>query len=84
MAQWVLEPINSGTWETLEVIPVKPDGSVSICKDYKYSLNKVLPDHSYQVPVVSHMMETLAGTKFFGKLDLAQAYQQLLVDEKKK
>lgn len=33
------------------------------------------------MPVVSHILATLAGAKIFGKLDLALAYQQLPVDE---
>lgn len=59
---------------------MKPDGSVHICGDYKCSLNKALPAHSYPVQVVSHILATLAGAKIFRKLDLAQVYQQLPVD----
>ena len=81
VAQGVLEPVDSGTWETPIVTPVKPDGSVRICGDYKCTLNRALQDHAYPVPVVNHVLATLAGAKIFGKLDLAQAYQQLPVDE---
>ncbi|XP_033014637.1 uncharacterized protein K02A2.6-like [Lacerta agilis] len=81
VAQGVLEPVTSGSWETPIVTPVKPDGSVRICGDYKCTLNWALQDHAYPVPVVSHVLANLAGAKVFGKLDLAQAYQQLPVDE---
>lgn len=66
-------------WHT-GVTPVKPNGSVRICVDYKCTLNKALAAHAYMVPIVSHVLATLAGAKIFGKLDLIQAYQQLPVD----
>ncbi|XP_015263543.1 PREDICTED: uncharacterized protein K02A2.6-like [Gekko japonicus] len=86
VAQGVLEPVAHAVWETPIVIPVKPNrdkpnGSVRICADYKCTLNRALQDHAYPVPVVSHVLATLGGAKIFGKLDLAQAYQQLPVDE---
>ncbi|XP_053229066.1 uncharacterized protein K02A2.6-like, partial [Podarcis raffonei] len=79
--QGVLEPVPNAPWETPIVTPVKPNGSVRICADYKCTINKALMAHAYPVPVVSHVLATLAGSKIFGKLDLAQAYQQLPVDE---
>ncbi|XP_060094825.1 uncharacterized protein K02A2.6-like, partial [Heteronotia binoei] len=81
IAQGILEPVTHATWETPIVTPVKPSGEVRICADYKCTLNKALQAHAYPVPIVSHVLATLAGAKIFGKLDLAQAYQQLPVDE---
>ena len=78
--QGVLEPVSHALWETPIVAPVKANGDVRICGDYKCTINKALQDHAYPVPVVSHVLATLAGAKVFGKLDLAQAYQQLPVD----
>ncbi|XP_060110491.1 uncharacterized protein K02A2.6-like, partial [Heteronotia binoei] len=81
-AQGVLEPVEYATWETPIVTPVKPNGEVRICADYKCTINRALQDNLYPVLVVSHVLAALAGSKIFGKLDLAQAYQQLPVDEK--
>nr|XP_028577596.1 LOW QUALITY PROTEIN: uncharacterized protein K02A2.6-like [Podarcis muralis] len=86
LEQGVLEPVPNAPWETPIVTPVKPNGSVRICADYKCTINTVSQTpwdtaHAYPVPVVSHVLATLAGLKIFGKLDLAQAYQQLPVDE---
>ncbi|XP_060094731.1 uncharacterized protein K02A2.6-like, partial [Heteronotia binoei] len=81
-AQGVLEPVDYATWETPIVTPIKPNGEVRICADYKCTINKALQDNPYPVPVVSHVLAALAGSKIFGKLDLAQAYQQLPVDAK--
>ena len=75
LAQGVLEPVSHAMWETPIVTPIKPDGSVRICADYKCTLNKALQQHAYPVPVVSHLLASLAGGKLFAKLD-----QQLSVD----
>ncbi|XP_015281060.1 PREDICTED: uncharacterized protein K02A2.6-like [Gekko japonicus] len=77
--QGVLEPVPHSKWETPIVTPVKPDGSIRLCADYKCTLNKALQQHSYPVPVISHILASLGGGKIFAKLDLAQAYQQLPV-----
>ncbi|KAK9410191.1 putative protein K02A2.6-like [Crotalus adamanteus] len=37
--------------------------------------------YTYSVPVVSHILGSLQGGCLFAKLDLAEAYQQLPVDE---
>uniref|UniRef100_A0A670HPH4 Gypsy retrotransposon integrase-like protein 1 n=1 Tax=Podarcis muralis TaxID=64176 RepID=A0A670HPH4_PODMU len=81
IAQGVLEPVDHAKWETPIVTPVKPDGSVRICTDYKCTINKALQQHAYPVPVVQHLLHSLGEGKVFAKLDLAQAYQQLPVDD---
>ncbi|XP_026546854.1 uncharacterized protein K02A2.6-like, partial [Notechis scutatus] len=78
--QGVLEPTDHARWETPIVTPVKPDGSVRICGDYKATLNRALQQSAYPIPVVQHLLHSLGGGKVFTKLDLAQAYQQLPVD----
>ncbi|KRZ77842.1 Transposon Tf2-6 polyprotein [Trichinella papuae] len=80
--QKVLEPVSHAVWATPIVTPMKPDSSVRICGDYKCTINKALLKHAYPVPAVSHLLASLAGGKVFAKLDLAQAYQQLVVDKK--
>ncbi|XP_026574068.1 uncharacterized protein K02A2.6-like, partial [Pseudonaja textilis] len=79
--QGVLEATDHARWETPIVTPIKPDGSVRICGDYKATLNRALQQSAYPVPVVQHLLHSLGGGRVFAKLDLAQAYQQLPVDE---
>ncbi|XP_060115356.1 uncharacterized protein K02A2.6-like, partial [Heteronotia binoei] len=62
-AQGVLEPVTYADWETPIVTPVKPNGEVRICADYKCTINKALQDNPYPVPVVSHVLAALAGAK---------------------
>lgn len=81
IVQGVLEPVDHAKWETPIVTPIKPDGSVRICADYKCTIYKALQHHAYPVPVVSHLLHSLGEGKVFAKPDLAQAYQQLPVDD---
>lgn len=79
--QGVLEPVDQAKWETPIVTPLKANGDVRICADYKCTINRALQQHAYPVPVVSHLLAALGGATIFAKLDLAQAYQQLPVTE---
>ncbi|KRX23258.1 Uncharacterized protein T07_6398 [Trichinella nelsoni] len=63
--QRVLEPVDHPGWSTPIVTPVKPDGT----------------KHAYPIPAVNQLLASLSGGKVFAKLDLAQAYQQLTVDD---
>ncbi|KAL3226612.1 hypothetical protein MRX96_024816 [Rhipicephalus microplus] len=63
------------------VTPLKGNGDICICADYKCTINKALQQHAYPVPVVSHVLASLSGGTIFAKLDLAQAYQQLPVTD---
>ncbi|XP_032064327.1 zinc finger protein 345-like [Thamnophis elegans] len=75
--QGILEPVEFAKWET----PLKSDGSIRICTDYKATINKALQAHPYPVPVVQHLLHSLGRGYIFAKLDLVQAYQQLTVDD---
>ncbi|XP_015272601.1 PREDICTED: olfactory receptor 52B2-like [Gekko japonicus] len=57
--QGVLEPVPFSKWETPIVTPVKSDGSVRICADYKCTINRALQQHSYPVPIISHILASL-------------------------
>ncbi|XP_070597955.1 uncharacterized protein [Erythrolamprus reginae] len=52
--QGVLEATDYSKWETPLVIPVKPNGSLRLCGDYKVTLNHALSSNPYPVPVVQH------------------------------
>ncbi|XP_029143121.1 uncharacterized protein K02A2.6-like, partial [Protobothrops mucrosquamatus] len=81
LQQGILEPVDSSPWETPIVTPLKANGDICICADYKCTLNKALQQLAYPVPVVSHILASLKEGKIFAKLDLTQAYQQLPVDD---
>ncbi|XP_058031613.1 uncharacterized protein K02A2.6-like [Ahaetulla prasina] len=81
ISQGILEQVDHSPWETPIVVPIKRDGSIRICADYKGTINKALQANPYPVPVVQHLLHSLGQGSIFAKLDLAQAYQQLPVDE---
>ena len=59
----------------------KPDGTVRLCGDYKVTVNPHLLVDQYPLPKPDDIFATLAGGKTFSKLDLANAYQQVVLDE---
>ncbi|KYO22705.1 hypothetical protein Y1Q_0003209 [Alligator mississippiensis] len=80
--QGVFEPVIHTSWATPVVPVLKPNGSVRICGDYKFTVNKALKQDLHPVPAINQLLSALAGGKGFAKLDLAQAYQQLIVYDK--
>ena len=76
----VIEKVQYSDWAA-PIVPVpKSDGTVRICEDYKVTVNPVLKIDQYLVPTAEDLSETLAGGKTFTKLDLTQAYQQVVLD----
>ncbi|XP_028172425.1 uncharacterized protein K02A2.6-like isoform X2 [Ostrinia furnacalis] len=77
----VIEPVDCSDWATPLVIVHKPDGALRICADYKVTLNKVLKVDKYPVPKIDDLLTKLSGYNYFTKLDLSQAYNQVLLDD---
>lgn len=80
--QGVIEPVQSSPWATPVVVSFKSNGKIRLCGDYKATLNKALDEDLHPIPPISQLLSNLSNGKYFAKLDLAQAYQQLRVDEK--
>jgi len=59
-------------------------GSIHICGDYKLIINKAAKTEVYPLPRVDDLLAKLAGGTAFSKLDLANAYQQVPLDEASK
>ena len=62
----------------------KKDGHVRICGDYKVSINPFLAVDQHSLPNAEEIFASLTGGQKFTKLDLSQAYQQLLLDDDSK
>ena len=76
----VIEKINYSDWAA-PIVPVpKADGSIRICGDYKVTINPALQVNQYPVPSAEDLFATLASGQKFSKLDLSQAYQQVLLE----
>lgn len=77
----IIERASSSDWAAPIVSVPKKDGRFRICEDYKVTVNPVLEADQYPLPRPQDLFVTLAGGKRFTKLDLAQAYLQLPLDE---
>lgn len=76
----VIEPVDQSDWATPLVIASKADGGIRICADYKVTLNRALNVDRYPVPRIDELFSELSGNKYFTKIDLSQAYNQLELD----
>ena len=79
--QGIIKPVDFSDWAAPIVPVLKRDGSVHICGDYKLTVNQTAKLETYPLPKIEDLLASLAGGKAFTKLDLAQAYQQVELDE---
>jgi len=80
-ATGVIQKVTHSEWAA-PIVPVpKKDGKFRICGDYKLTVNQSLDVDQYPLPKPEDLFATLGGGKTFSKLDLSQAYQQLMLDE---
>ena len=83
-AAGVIKPVKISEWAAPIVPVVKPDGSLRICGDYKVTINQAAKPDTYPLPKIEDLFTSLSGGKFFSKVDLANAYLQILLDEESK
>lgn len=77
----ILKKVTSSDWAAPIVAVPKKDGNFCICGDYKVMVNQALDANQYPQLRPDELFVTLAGEKKFSKLDLSQAYQQLVLDD---
>ena len=75
----VIKPSNSD-WCSAPVLIRKKDKSIRWCIDYR-SLNAVTKKDVYPLPIVDECLDTLAGNRWFSKLDANSAYWQVKIRE---
>lgn len=80
----IITPITSSPWAAPIVPVLKSDKSVRICGDYKLTVNKAAHVDTYPIPRLEDLFSKLSGGTIFSKLDMSQAYAQLVLDEKSK
>ena len=79
--QGVYQPISHSDWAAPIVPVTKLDGSIRICGDYKQTVNQAAVCDHCPLPKIEDLLATLNGGQKFTKLDLSQAYQQLVLDD---
>ena len=81
VSQGIIEPVKFADWAALIVPVMKSDKeSVRICGDYKLTVNAASKLEQYPIPRVKDLFATVAGGKFFTKLDMSHVYQQIELD----
>lgn len=80
----IIEPVKFSRWAAPIVPVLKEDHTARICGDYKVTVNQVCKLEEYPLPRIDDLFAMLAGGKLFTKLDMSQAYQQLLLDKDSK
>lgn len=79
-AEGVIQRINFSNWAAPIVVVTKPSGKVRICGDFK-RLNQCISIDQHPLPKLDDLMNRLRGGRFFTKLDLADAYLQLELED---
>ena len=81
MEKGIITPISFSEWAAPIVPVIKNDKTIRICGDFRVTINQASKLDQYPIPKVEDLFSQLSGGKTFTKLDMSQAYQQLLLDE---
>ncbi len=76
----IIQPVENSEWAAPIVIVRKADNSIRICGDYKVTIHPYLEMDNYPIPNAQDLFASLAGGRFFTRLDMKQAYMQMRVD----
>lgn len=78
----IITPVQFVDWAAPIVPVVKRNGeSLRICGDFKLTVNQASKLNRYPIPRIEDLFAKLAGGQSFTKLDMSQAYQQILLNE---
>ena len=81
----ILEPVQFSEWAAPIVPVLKSDKTtICICGDFKLTVNEASHLDRYPIPKIEDLFATLSSGITFTKLDMSQAYQQLLLDDDSK
>ena len=82
VSEGILDPVTFSEWAAPIVPVLKADKkTLRICGDFKKTINAA---SRYPIPRIEDLLAQLAGGKRFTKLDMSQAYQQVMLDEESK
>ena len=80
-SEGILEKVSYSEWAATVVSVHKPEGNIRLCGDYKVTINPQLEVDQYPLPKPDNIFATLSGGKWFSKIDLKHAYQQIKLSE---
>ena len=76
----ILEKVDFAEYASPIVPVLKPDQTVRICGDFR-KINNLLHEVKYPLPKISELLDACSGFKYYSKIDLANAYLQISVEE---
>ena len=77
-----IEPVTSSLeWVAPLVCVPKKNGDVCLCVDMRKANTAIIRNY-YPIPTLDEILYEVNGAKIFSKLDLAQGYHQIVLDEK--
>ena len=80
----IIQPVEFSEWAAPIVPVLKSNGHIRICGDYKCTVNQAAKVDKYPLPNIEDLYVKLTNGRHFSKLDLSNAYQQLILDEESK
>lgn len=75
----ILKQVGTSDWAAPIVPALKRGGGVRICGDFKVTVNAAAQVETYPIPRVEELWTKLSGGIKFSKLDLKDAYQQVVL-----
>lgn len=83
-AQGLVTQVKYSSWAAPIVTPLKKNGEIRVCGDFKVTVNPQLELETYPLPRIDDIYASLGGGQKFTTLDLRQAYLQMELDEASK
>lgn len=74
-----IRPSKSPAGAPILFVP-KKDGTLRLCVDYR-GLNKMTVKNRYALPLISEILDRVAGAKYFSKIDIKEAYYRIRIKE---
>src|SRR5947207_15394645 len=85
--KWINEMLDKGFIHELTslaaaplLLTAKPGGSIQICHDY-HGLNAVTIKNQYPLPLICETLDALCNTRYFTKLNMIAAFNQIQIAE---
>ena len=67
-------------WISNITVTPKPNGDIRICLDAR-EINKVIINEKFPIPTLDSLIDEMADSKIFSKIDLREAYTQIELDD---